>query len=309
MASPVLALVGPTASGKTGLAVELALRYPIEIISMDSALVYRDMDIGTAKPDARTLKLATHHLIDLIDPTQRYSAAQFREDALGKIEEILARGRIPLLAGGTMLYYKALVEGLDDLPRADESLRARLEEEAAERGWPALHEELSRRDPVAAARIEPTDSQRIQRALEVIRATGRPMSSFWQEKNHSGTPYRFHALALIPVERSRLHERIASRFDQMLQGGLVEEVVWLKEKYVLNPGLPSMRCVGYRQVWSYLEGRYDAQELRDRGVYATRQLAKRQLTWLRGMELETLDCFDAALTSKARNWAEQKLDL
>jgi tRNA dimethylallyltransferase len=190
---PVLALVGPTASGKTGLAVELVQRYPLEIVSMDSALVYRDMDIGTAKPDAETLRQAPHHLIDLIDPTQRYSAAQFRDDALEAIRKIQARGKTPLLVGGTMLYYKTLVEGLDDLPRADESLRAQIEAEAAERGWPALHEELRRHDPVAAARIEPADAQRIQRALEVMRVSGRPISSFWTERKEHNVPFRFHA--------------------------------------------------------------------------------------------------------------------
>jgi tRNA dimethylallyltransferase len=304
---PVLALVGPTASGKTGLAVELAQSYPIEIVSMDSALVYRDMDIGTAKPDAETLKLAPHHLINLIDPTQRYSAAQFRQDALTAIQEIHSRGNLPLLVGGTMLYFKALVEGMDDLPLADENLRAQIAQEALEQGWPALHEELCRHDPAAASRIEPADAQRIQRALEVIRATGRPISSFWQKKNHSELPYRIHALALIPSDRAKLHERIELRFDQMLKNGLIGELVALRKKYSLTSGLPSMRCVGYRQVWGYLEGTYDAKEMRDRGVYATRQLAKRQLTWLRGMQLNSADCFDENLSSRIRNWAVRSL--
>jgi tRNA dimethylallyltransferase len=303
----VLALLGPTASGKTGVAVELAQAYPIEIVSMDSALVYRDMDIGTAKPDAATLRQAPHHLINLIDPTQRYSAAQFRADAMQVIGQVETRGNIPLLVGGTMLYYKALVEGLDDLPQADDALRAEIDAEAGERGWPALHAELARRDPRTAARIEATDAQRIQRALEVMRGSGRPMSSFWQDRRDSSPPYRFHALALVPADRSRLHQRIEARFDAMLRAGLVEEVSGLRKKYTLMPGLPSMRCVGYRQVWEYLEGEYDAQELRNRGIYATRQLAKRQLTWLRGMQPETADCLDDGLSTRVKNWVDQAL--
>jgi tRNA dimethylallyltransferase len=305
---PVLALVGPTASGKTGVAVELAQSYPIEIVSMDSALVYRDMDIGTAKPDAETLRLVPHHLVDLIDPTQRYSAAQFRQDALTEIEAIHSRGKLPLLVGGTMLYFKALVEGLDDLPQADENLRAQIAREAREQGWPALHAELSQHDPLAASRIEPADAQRIQRALEVIRVTGRPISSFWQEDKHARLAYRFHALALIPSDRARLHKRIEVRFDQMLEQGLVAELIALREKYSLTSALPSMRCVGYRQAWGYLEGEFDAREMRNRGVYATRQLAKRQLTWLRGMQLSAADCLAEDLRCTIRNWAEQFLE-
>jgi tRNA dimethylallyltransferase len=304
---PVLGLVGPTASGKTGLAVKLAESYPIEIISMDSALVYRDMNIGTAKPDAEILRRVPHHLIDLIDPTQRYSAAQFRQDALEAIQDIHSRGRTPLLVGGTMLYFKVLVEGLDDLPRADEHLRQRIEEEAQERGWLALHEELLQHDPAAAARIEPTDTQRIQRALEVLRTTGRPISSFWQGNNPAVLPYRRRVLALVPSNRAKLHERIELRFDQMLKDGLVDELVELRANYPLSSGLPSMRCVGYRQIWAYLEGAYDQTEMRDRGVYATRQLAKRQLTWLRGMQLKSVDCFDENLDGKLKNWADQSL--
>jgi tRNA dimethylallyltransferase len=305
---PVLALLGPTASGKTGVAVELAKSYPIEIISMDSALVYRDMDIGTAKPDAVTLRQAPHHLINLIDPTQRYSAARFRTDALQVIRQADVRGNIPLLVGGTMLYYKALVEGLDDLPQADDAVRAQIDAEARERGWPALYAELAECDPRTAARIEATDAQRIQRALEVMRVSGRPMSSFWQNQRGSSPPYRFHALALIPSDRSRLHQRIEARFDAMLRAGLVEEVSGLRNRYALTSGLPSMRCVGYRQVWEYLEGAYDAQEMRNRGIYATRQLAKRQLTWLRGMQTETMDCLDQHLSARVKNWVEQALE-
>ena len=304
----VLALVGPTASGKTGIAVELVQSYPLEIVSMDSALVYRDMDIGTAKPDAATLRQAPHHLINLIDPTQRYSAAQFRTDALQAFRDIETRGKIPLLVGGTMLYYKALVEGLDDLPHADDAMRAAITAEAAERGWPALHAELARSDPLIAARIEATDAQRIQRALEVLRVSGRPMSSFWQDRSDSTTASHFRALALIPDDRSTLHRRIEARFDAMLQRGLVEEVAGLRKKYALTAGLPSMRCVGYRQVWEHLEGVYGVRELRDRGIYATRQLAKRQLTWLRGMQLETANCLDPGLSGRARQWVGQVLE-
>ncbi|MGA7951239.1 MAG: tRNA (adenosine(37)-N6)-dimethylallyltransferase MiaA [Thiobacillaceae bacterium] len=308
MERPVLALLGPTASGKTGVAVELAGAYPIEIVSMDSALVYRDMDIGTAKPDAATLRQAPHHLINLIDPTQRYSAAQFRTDALQVIRQVKTRGNIPLLVGGSMLYYKALVEGLDDLPQADDALRAEIDAEARERGWPALHAELAGSDPRTAARINATDAQRIQRALEVMRISGRPMSSFWLDQRDSSAPYPFHALALVPSDRSRLHQRIEARFDAMLRAGLVEEVSGLRRKYpTLTPGLPSMRCVGYRQVWEHLEGQYDAQELRNRGIYATRQLAKRQLTWLRGMRPETANCLDDGVSTRVKNWVEKAL--
>lgn len=308
MEQPVLVLLGPTASGKTGVAMELAKSHLIEIISMDSALVYRDMDIGTAKPDAAALALAPHHLINLIDPTQRYSAAQFRTDALQVIRQVEMRGNTPLLVGGTMLYYKALVEGLDDLPQADDALRAQIDAEAAQRGWPALHAELVECDPRAAARIKPTDAQRIQRALEVMRVRGRPMSSFWRDQRESIAPYRFHALELIPSDRSRLHQRIEARFDAMLGAGLVDEVSGLRRKYALTPGLPSMRCVGYRQVWEYLEGAYDAQEMRNRSIYATRQLAKRQLTWLRGMRLATADCLADNLGTRVKSWVDQALD-
>jgi len=281
---PAIFLMGPTASGKTGLAVELAQRLPVEIISVDSALVYRDMDIGTAKPDAATLAAAPHHLIDLIDPTDVYSAARFRDDALALMADITARGRVPLLVGGTMLYFKALREGLTDLPQADAGLRAAIEAEAAARGWPALHAELARLDPESGARLQPTDAQRIQRALEVVRLTGRPMPDYWRAGRAATLPYRLVPIALVPADRALLHERIARRFDAMLGTGLIDEVRVLREKYRLDAAMPSMRCVGYRQVWGYLEGEYGRDEMRDRGVFATRQLAKRQLTWLRGMQ-------------------------
>jgi tRNA dimethylallyltransferase len=289
--------MGPTASGKTGLAVELVRRFPLEIISVDSALVYRGMDIGTAKPDAETLRVAPHHLIDLIDPAESYSAARFREDALKLMAEITARGKVPLLAGGTMLYFKALWEGLSDMPQADAALRQEIEQEARQHGWPALHAELAKLDPETAARLKPMDAQRIQRALEVVRLTGRPMSTFFNP-SHTGRgaggegalPYRVFPLALVPSDRSVLHERIAQRFASMLQAGLIDEVKRLREKYSLHAGMPSMRCVGYRQAWAHLEGEYDENELLNRGIYATRQLAKRQLTWLRGMDVVEVDC-------------------
>lgn len=283
--------MGPTASGKTGVAVELVQHLPCEIISVDSALVYRDMDIGTAKPDAATLAAAPHHLIDIIDPTESYSAARFRADALALMAEITARGRIPLLAGGTMLYFKALRQGLNDLPEADPALRAELDAEAAERGWPALHAELAQVDPETAARLKPNDAQRIQRALEVYRLTGEPMAEILKREAPAAFPYRVLPLALLPGDRAVLHRRIAERFDLMLEQGFIEEVEDLREKYALNLELPSMRCVGYRQVWQYLDGEFDRATLREKGIAATRQLAKRQLTWLRAMtDIQDFDC-------------------
>jgi tRNA dimethylallyltransferase len=294
--------MGPTASGKTGLAVELVQRLPLEIVSVDSALVYRGMDIGTAKPDTGTLRIAPHHLIDLIDPTEAYSAARFREDALRVMAEITACGHVPLLVGGTMLYFKALWQGLSELPQADAALREEIEQAARERGWPALHAELAKLDPDTAARLMPTDAQRIQRALEVVRLTGAPMSQVLENSRGEALPYRVLALALAPSDRSILHARIAERFAAMLEAGLIEELKRLREQYPLKPSLPSMRCVGYRQAWQFLEGEYDETELLNRGIYATRQLAKRQLTWLRGMEVETLDCLapDLAAQVEAR---------
>lgn len=295
---PAIFLMGPTASGKTGVAVELVQRLPCEIISVDSALVYRDMDIGTAKPDAETLRAAPHHLIDLIAPTRSYSAAQFRQDALRLMAEITARGRIPLLVGGTMLYFKALRQGLNDLPQADPDIRARIDAMAAESGWPAVHAELARLDPVTAARLKPADAQRIQRALEVCYLTGQPMSALLEEEVAAELPYRILPLALLPGDRSVLHQRIAERFDSMLAQGLLDEVERLRRKYPLDLSMPSMRCVGYRQSWQYLDGEFDRAELREKGIAATRQLAKRQLTWLRGMEgIIGLDSLDQKLFS------------
>ena len=291
---PAICLMGPTASGKTAVSLGLTLRFPLEIVSVDSAQVFRDMDIGTAKPDRATLEKFPHHLIDLISPEESYSAARFRSDALRVMAEITARGRIPLLAGGTMLYFKALRDGLSDLPQADAELRRAIDEEAQRRGWPALHADLAALDPAAAARLKPTDAQRIQRALEVVRLTGAPLAESIARRTGAAVPYRLIQLALQPSDRAVLHARIARRFDAMLEAGLIDEVSALRRKYRLHAGLPSMRCVGYRQVWDYLEGRSDRAALREKGIAATRQLAKRQLTWLRAWEdvapLECLAC-------------------
>ena len=290
---PAILLMGPTASGKTALALELADRFPVELVSVDSALVFRDMNIGTAKPDAATLARYPHHLVDLISPETVYSAARFREDALAVMAAITARGNVPLLVGGTMLYVKALLEGLADLPQADPALRAALEAEAAEKGWPALHERLAALDPETAARLAPNDSQRLQRALEVITLSGQPMSVLLAAGRDGRAPYRFLPLALMAPDRAALHERIACRFRQMLRDGLIEEVETLRRHYVLNPDLPSMRCVGYRQVWAWQEGSFSRAELTDRGIFATRQLAKRQITWLNATpDKIAFDCLD-----------------
>jgi tRNA dimethylallyltransferase len=296
---PAILLIGPTASGKTALAFELATRFPCDIVSVDSAQVFRDMNVGTAKPDAATLARFPHRLIDLITPEQRYSAAAFRSDALREMAAIAAAGRVPLLVGGTMLYVKALREGLADLPQADPALRAGIDAEAAACGWPALHAELAQLDPETAARLKPTDAQRIQRALEVVRLSGRTMGSFFAEQAASAPPFRMLNLALVPSDRAVLHARIGERFAAMLAAGLVDEVKALREKYRLDAGLPSMRCVGYRQVWEMLEGDLPASELRERGIYATRQFAKRQLTWLRGMtDLSLIDPLAADATAE-----------
>ncbi len=309
---PAIALIGPTASGKSDLALEIAAYFPVELLSLDSAQVFIGMDIGTAKPDREIRARHPHHLIDLITPKDRYSAAQFRSDALRVMAEITTRGRIPLLVGGTMLYFKALVEGLAELPEADADLRAAIDADAALRGWPALHAELASLDPATAARLAPTDAQRIQRALEVLRLTGRPLGDFWQKQPASPLPYRLLSLALMAPARQMLHERIAKRFRVMLAQGLVGEVEDLRSRYRLSAELPSMRCVGYRQVWEMLEGRLPPQELADRGIYATRQLAKRQLTWLRGLGCGghlavEFDLAESATAAKIRQNIEQHL--
>lgn len=307
---PAVFLMGPTASGKTGLAVELVQRFPAEIISVDSALVYRGMDIGTAKPNALTLAQAPHRLIDIIEPTASYSAAQFRSDALNHMADITARGKIPLLVGGTMLYFKALQQGLSNLPEANADIRARLEEEAKEQGWPTLHTRLAKVDPETAARLEKTDSQRIQRALEVWEISGQPMSTLYLQSGAEALPYNLLKLALVPSERAVLHERIAARFKAMLEQGLVGEVHKLRELYPeLKANAPSMRCVGYRQTWQYLDAEFNLPELVDKGIAATRQLAKRQLTWLRGMDdTVELDCLDAQLSEKVINILNQLIN-
>jgi tRNA dimethylallyltransferase len=278
---PTIAIMGPTASGKSRLAMALAERLPVEIVSVDSAQIYRGMDIGTAKPSAEDRRRVAHHLLDLIDPTESYSVARFRADALRAMQEIRERGHIPLIVGGTMLYFKALRDGLAALPAADPTVRAALDAQAAVRGWPALHAELARIDPQTAARLEPNDSQRIQRALEVFQLTGKPLSTHFDETSGSSSAGDVVWISLEPARRSVLHARISERFEAMLAAGLVEELAGLRARYPLSAELPSMRCVGYRQAWEHLEGRYDHRELRDRGIFATRQLAKRQLTWLR----------------------------
>jgi tRNA dimethylallyltransferase len=277
-------LMGPTASGKTDAAIALLREFPVELISVDSALVYQEMNIGTAKPDAQTLALAPHHLIDIIPPTKSYSAANFRQDALALMADITARGKVPVLVGGTMLYFKALEEGLSGLPQANQQVRSKLDDEASKVGWPAMHQKLNKIDPKTAARLMPNDMQRIQRALEVFELTGMTMSALYAKQVNEKLPYKIHKIALIPNDRTLLHERIAIRFKKMLLEGLVDEVKNILEKYPsLTSESTAMRSVGYRQVLMYLNGDYDDAELNDRGVFATRQLAKRQLTWLRGM--------------------------
>jgi len=290
------ALLGPTASGKSRLALELAAKLPIEIVSMDSAQVYRGMDVGTAKPSPAQQRRVAHHLIDLIDPTQSYSAGRFRADAVRAIGEIQGRGKVPLLVGGTMLYYRTLAQGIDTLPVAEPGLRAQIDARAARHGWPALHADLARVDPVTAARLSPNDAHRIQRALEVWELSGKPISEL-QKSASAELPFNLEAFALVPEERAELHRRIAERFERMLKDGLVEELRALRNRYELHAGLPSMRCVGYRQAWGFLEGEYGKVELREKGIAATRQLAKRQLTWLRSLPgLEPADRLAAALS-------------
>lgn len=283
MPNLIFCIMGPTASGKTALACELINRYPFEIVSVDSAMIYREMNIGTAKPSNEELLLAPHHLINLIDPNESYSAAQFCTDALSLCAEIIKKGKIPLLVGGTMMYFNALQKGLSVLPEANEPIRKQLEGEALQFGWDVLHQRLAQIDPQAAARIHAHDAQRIQRALEVFYVTGSSLSEL-MAKEKPKTDYDFVNFALMPEDRSWLHQRIALRFDQMLAEGFVDEVRQLHDKWQLNENLPAMRCVGYRQIFEYLQGDFDLESMRERGVAATRQLAKRQLTWLRHWE-------------------------
>ena len=295
-----IALAGPTASGKTAAALAIAQRWPVEIISVDSALVYRGMDIGSAKPTPDELAAVRHHLIDIRDPLNAYSAAEFVLDAKRLMREITARGRRPLLVGGTMLYFKALMQGIDDMPKADPGVRAQIALQAQTKGWPAMHAELAKVDPITAARLQPQDSQRISRALEVFKISGQPLS-FFQTRNtakdvadlHPNIDFNFRLISLEPLERSWLHARIAARFDAMLAAGFMDEVKALRARGDLHADLPSMRCVGYRQAWEALEGTSPMAELHDKGIFATRQLAKRQITWLRSMPERHLVACDA----------------
>lgn len=311
---PILCLAGPTAAGKSAATLALAQRWPLEIINVDSATIYRGMDIGTAKPGLDERHNVPQHMLDIIDPADSYSAATFQQDALALIDAILLRGRLPLLAGGTMMYYKALREGLDDLPAADPALRRSLESRAAASGWPALHAELASLDPDTAARLAPNDSQRIQRALEVCLLSGQPMSALLGRKQANATgpalPYEFHTISLEPSERTQLHQRIALRFDQMLEQGLAAEVRQLHARPDLHPGLPSVRCVGYRQMWSWLDSEISLETAREQAIAATRQLAKRQITWLRAQpERQIVDCLSSqaqdAIIDVAAPWLDQ----
>jgi tRNA dimethylallyltransferase len=298
------AILGPTASGKSTLAFALAKKIDLEIVSVDSAQVYRGMDIGTAKPSAAERESVPHHLIDLIDPDHSYSTGRWRTDAIQRIVDILDRKKIPLLVGGTMLYYRMLVAGLDTLPQADPEIRRQLDADAVRRGWPALHTDLAKVDPKTAHRLPPTDSQRIQRALEVWRLTGKPLSHL-QGASKTDLPFKLKSFALIPSDRDALHKQIALRFDAMLNAGLIDELQGLRTRYDLAAGMPSMRCVGYRQVWDHLEGKLDKAEMRDHAIIATRQLAKRQLTWLRSFP--DLVRLDAGGTNDAASTVERLL--
>ncbi len=309
MQMPVaIALMGPTASGKTALAVELVKHLDCEIVSMDSAMVYRGMDVGTAKPGPEVLSVAPHRLIDILDPTESYSAARFRADALTAMHEISAAGRVPLLVGGTMLYFDALQHGLSELPSADPELRAELDARAADEGWAVLHAELARLDPAAAARISPNDPQRIQRALEVCYISGRPLSELQNRAAVETSGYRYVKLGISPVERAKLHEIIELRFRSMMENGFLAEVTRLRGRGDLHPGLPSMRAVGYRQLWQHLDGECALEEAVRRGIVATRRYAKRQLTWLRSEpDMHWLDSNAPRLAEQARAHAARQL--
>ena len=304
----VVCLMGPTASGKTGLAVELAQHHNFEIISVDSALVYKGMDIGTAKPDTELLAKAPHRLIDIIDPTESYSAADFVLDAVDHVQDILSKGKTPLLVGGTMMYFNALQKGLAEMPNANAELRATIEQEALEKGWASLHEELQKVDPAAALRIHPNDPQRLQRAIEVYRLTGKTMTQFWSEQESVSLPFDMINMAVMPKERSVLHERIEQRFYDMMDQGFLAEVEGFYQRGDLSIEMPSMRCVGYRQLWQYLNGDDLLDDAIFKGVVASRQLAKRQLTWLRGWEdLMIFDSLSKDLVPDALNYIQSKI--
>jgi tRNA dimethylallyltransferase len=297
---PVIFLMGPTASGKTDLAMQLYDQLPCEIVSVDSAMIYRGMDIGTAKPDSATLARYPHKLIDLCDPAEAYSAAEFRRDALAQIDEIRSAGKIPLLTGGTMMYFHALKNGLATLPEANPVVREQILKKAELEGWESIHRRLADVDPESAARLNKNDSQRLQRALEVYEITGRPMSELWAEQKSQQPDFSIVPMAVMPKERTMLHERIEKRFDIMLEQGFVDEVRGLWERGDLTLQMPSVRCVGYRQVWEYFAGTWDFETMKFKGVVATRQLAKRQVTWLRSWEnLAWMDTHDPKLLSNA----------
>lgn len=306
---PALAVLGPTASGKSALGLWMADQgFPIEIISLDSALVFRDMNIGTAKPTPQELALVPHHLIDIILPSETFSAAEFVTACHALVADIRGRGKVPVILGGTMMYYKTLVSGLDDLPPADADIRQRIEHQAMEEGWPAIHEQLGKVDAITAARLKPNDSQRIQRALEVFQITGKPLSSFHMRDQQAET--YIPTLAIEPSDRSVLHKRIEARFLDMLEQGLVDEVVELQRNHVLDETMPSMRCVGYRQVWEYLHGQSSREQMIERGIAATRQLAKRQITWLRSTaNKEVVDPLQANWLESVKPWIQRQIDL
>ena len=305
---PAIFLMGPTASGKSAAALQIAHHLPVEIVSVDSAQIYRGMDIGTAKPDSAALAAVPHHLIDVVEPHETYSAARFRDDATTAMREITERGHVPLLVGGTMLYFKALTEGLSELPPADATIRLMIDTMATEGGWPAVHTRLAAVDPETAARLAPTDAQRIQRALEVYLIAEKPMSEILKKPKYWHFPYAAIKVALLPSDRAVLHERIAQRFEAMLELGLIGEVRKLRRDYALEPEMPAMRCVGYRQTLDYLDDKITLNGLREQGIAATRQLAKRQLTWLRSMDdVELFDCVEDAIGAKVTAWLGERV--
>jgi tRNA dimethylallyltransferase len=309
---PAIILMGPTASGKTALSAKLAQSLACEVISVDSGQIYKEMNIGTAKPDAEFLKHTPHHLLDIIEPHESYSAAKFRDDALTHMREITERDKIPLLVGGTMMYFKSLIEGLNDLPEADPVARMLIDTMAEEKGWPGVHAKLMEVDPETAARLDPNDSQRIQRAMEIYYLTGKPMAEWLKKPKYVYFPYTPIRISITPSDRGVLHERIATRFDDMLKAGLVDEVANLREEYVLESTMPSMRCVGYRQTWQHLNGEFGLDQLREQGIAATRQLAKRQLTWLRSMgdqgDVTEFDCLAENMDVTILDYIRQELE-